>query len=452
MTTAVASKTAASLPTEADLTSLAQQTLDQARAQGASSAEVSVSVGVGLSVNVRQSEVDTLEHQRDRSLTVAVYFGHRQGMASSADFSPDSIKATVAAACSIARYTSEDPCQGLADPEQLATEFPDLDLYHPWDLDAEGAIERAMACEAAALGLDDRITNSDGASVSSQRGLQVYANSHGFIGTRRSTRHSMSCVVIAGERDGMQRDYWYTSGRAPELLESAEAVGRRAAERTLMRLGSRRLGTRSSPVLYAPSVAQGLLGHFVAAVRGGALYRKSSFLLDQLGKPVFPAHITLRELPHLPRAMGSTAFDNEGVATRDRLLVDQGVLQGYVLDSYSARKLKMTTTGNAGGVHNLSITPGKLDQAGLMKEMGTGLMVTELMGAGANTTTGDYSRGASGFWIENGEIAYPVQEITVAGNMREVYKGLSAVGNDLDHRGNIITGSLLIDNMTIAGE
>lgn len=452
MTVVATTSNAHTLPADVDLTHLVEQVLDEAKARGATSAEASVGVGVGLSVNVRQREVDTLEHQRDRHLGVTVYFGQRQGSASSADFSRESVRATVAAACSIARYTSEDPAQGLADPALLATRIPDLELFHPWELDADQAIEQATACEAAALAADSRIINSDGASVSTHAGLRLYGNSHGFLGTVRSTRHGMSCVVIARDDQGMQRDYWYTVNRVPGELESAEEVGRKAAERTVQRLGSQRLGTRRCPVLYTPQVAQGLLGHFVGAIRGASLYRRSSFLLDHLGKPVFSEHVTLTEQPYLPRAMGSAAFDNEGVQTRDRVLVDQGVLQGYVLDSYSGRKLGMETSGNAGGVHNLSITPGALDFNGLLREMGTGLVVTELMGQGANTVTGDYSRGASGFWVENGEIAHPVQEITVAGNLRDMYMGLVAAGSDLDTRGNIITGSLLIDSMTVAGE
>ncbi len=452
MSAVITKTSAAGLPAESDLTRLLEQVLDEARRQGATQAEASVSLGIGLSVSVRRGEVDTLEHERDRGLSVAVYFGHRQGTASSADFSTPSVRATVAAACSIARYTSEDPAQGLADPEMLATEIPDLDLYHPWGLDADAAIERALACEAAALAEDSRVSMVDSANVSSHESLRVYGNSHGFIGVVKASRHGGSCIVIARDDKGMQRDYWYTVATSPDALEDAESVGRQAASQAVRRLGSRRLNTRRAPVLYVPTMARGLIGHLVGAVSGSALYRRSSFLLDHLGKQIFPDHVTLTEHPHRPRALGSAPFDSEGVATRDRNLVERGVLQGYVLDSYSARKLGMTTTGNAGGVHNLEISPGRLGFDDLLREMGTGLVVTELMGQGGNLVTGDYSRGAAGFWVENGEPAYPVEEITVAGNLRDMYRNLVAAGSDLDHRGNIITGSLLVEGMTVAGE
>jgi PmbA protein len=434
------------------LAGLVADVLAEARAQGASAAEAAVSLGSGLSVTVRLGEVETLEYHRDRGLGVSVYFGQRKGAASSSDSSPAAIRETVRAACGIARYTAEDPCAGLADPERMAREVPDLDLYHPWALSAEQAIELARACETAARDADARITNSEGASVASHLGLRVYGNTHGFIGGYPSTRHSLSCTVIGQDGGGMQRDYWYTTGRDAAKLESPEAVGARAAERTLRRLGARRITTRTTPVLFAPEAARGLLGHLVAAVRGGALYRKASFLLDRLGEPVFPAHARIHEQPHLPRALGSAPFDHEGVATSARDLVRDGVLQGYVLDSYSARKLGMQTTGNAGGVHNLEIEPGAHDLAGLIREMGTGLVVTELMGQGVSTVTGDYSRGAAGYWVEGGEIRHPVEEVTIAGNLRDMYRGLLAVGNDTDARGNIRTGSWLIEAMTIAGE
>ncbi len=440
------------LPFEAELTRLVEQALDEAKRCGATQAEASASVAIGLAVDVRQREVDTLEHQRDRSLAVAVYFGHRQGTASSADFSPASVRATVEAACAIARHTSEDPAQGLADSELLAREIPDLDLNHPWELEADHAIELALECERAALGADRRITNSDGAGVSSHSSVRVYGNSHGFLGAVRSTRHGINCRVIASDDAGMQRDYWYTVNRVPEELEAAEAVGRKAAEQALRRLGSRRLTTRKVPVVYHAPVARGLLGHFVGAVSGGALYRKASFLLDTLGDQVFADWVQLTEHPHLPRALGSAAFDQEGVVTRERDLVRNGVLQGYVLGSYSARKLGMVSTGNAGGVHNLRLEPGERDLDGLLAAMGEGLLVTELMGQGVNLVTGDYSRGAAGFWVENGEIAYPVQEITVAGNLRDIFLGLRAAGTDMDTRGGIHTGSILVDQMTVAGE
>lgn len=442
----------AGLPPKEVLEELVSLALAEAKKQGASAAEAAASVDIGLSVNVRKSEVDTLEHQRDRGLGVTVYFGQRKGSASSSDFRRSSIVETVQAACAIARHTSEDPCQGLADPDLLAREIPDLDLYHPWELDAEQAIGLARECEAAALAADSRICNSDGAEVSSHTGLRVYGNSHGFLAGYPASRHSLSCMVVGKEGDAMQRDYWYTISRVPAALEEAASVGQTAAARTLRRLGARRLATMTAPVLYAPEVARGLLGSFIGAISGGALYRKASFLLDHLGKPVFPEFVHIEEQPHRLRGLGSAPFDQEGVATRQRTLVEGGVLQSYVLASYSARKLGMRSTGNAGGVRNLLIQPGELDFQGLLREMGRGLVVTELMGQGVNTLTGDYSRGASGFWVENGEIAYPVQEITVAGNLRDMLRQLRAVGNDVDTRGNILTGSLLIDGMTIAGE
>ena len=442
----------AGLPAQEALSELVQQVLDEARRRGASAAEAAVSVGSGLSVQVRRGEVDTIEHQRDRSLAVAVYFGHRQGTASSADFSPASIRATVEAACAIARHTSEDPAQGLADPELLAREIPDLDLYHPWQLEPDDAIELALRCEAAALAVDQRITNSESAGVSSDAGVRVYGNSNGFMGGVRSTRHGINCVIIAEDAGGMQRDYWYTTHRSPEMLLAAEEVGRKAADHALRRLGGRQVSTRRTPVIYQAPVARGLLGHFVGAVRGASLYRKASFLVDSLGEQVFADQITLQERPHLPGALGSAAFDNEGVATCERDLVANGVLQGYLLDSYSARRLGMTTTGNAGGVHNLDLRGGEGDLDGLLRLMGEGLLVTELMGQGVNMVTGDYSRGASGFWVEGGEIVYPVEEITVAGNLRDMFRGIQAVGNDVDTRGNIRSGSILIDGLTVAGE
>lgn len=440
------------LPAVEELEKLVQEALAEAKRNGASTAEASAHVESGLSVNVRMGSVDTLEHQRDRSLGVAVYFGHRKGAASSADFSSKSIRETVQAACDIARYTSEDPCQGLADADLMAREIPDLDLYHPWSLSPEAAIEFAKACEAAALAVDSRIGNSEGASLSSHSGVHVYGNSHGFVGGTNSSRHSLSCVVVAQEGDRMQRDYWYSVARDAEALDGVAEIGRKAAERALARLGSRRVATARVPVVFSPEMARGLLGSFVGAIRGGSLYRKASFLVDSLGRQIFPGFVRMEENPLIPRALGSAAFDGEGVATRDRLLVDGGVLQGYVLDSYSARKLKMQTTGNAGGIHNLIIDPGDLDRDGLLREIGRGLLVTEMMGHGINMVTGDYSRGAAGFWVENGEIAFPVEEITVAGNLKDMFMGIRAVGNDVDRRGSIHTGSMLVEGMTVAGE
>ncbi|MGA8262739.1 MAG: metalloprotease PmbA [Arenicellales bacterium] len=434
-----------------DLRELARDALALAKHKGASQAEVVVDESSGFSATVRLGEVETVEHNRDKSLGLTVFFGHRSGSASTSDFSRAALEDTVQAACSIARYTAEDPCAGLADPELLATEFPDLDLYAPWDIEVTQAIELAQACEQAARDTDARIVNSEGATVSTHSGHDVYANSLGFVGDTMGSRHSLSCVVLGKQDGAMQRDYWYTSARYPQDLEPGERIGRLAAERTVRRLGGRRISTRQSPVIFEAPVAVSLLGHLVGAVRGSSLYRRASFLLDQLDKPVFSSGIRIHEQPHLPRGTGSTAYDGEGVATRDRDLVSDGILTGYVLDSYSGRKLKMASTGNAGGVHNLTLEPGRLDLEALLREMGSGLLVTELIGHGVNTVTGDYSRGAAGFWIEGGQIQYPVEEITIAGNLKDMYKRITAVGSDLDTRGNLRTGSVLIDGITIAG-
>ncbi len=443
---------AAAPPDPQRLESLVSDLLEEARRRGASAAEVGVSADTGLSVNVRMGEVETVEFHRDQGLGVTVYFGTRKGSASTADLRPEALRETVQAACDIARHTAEDPCAGLADPERMAREIPDLDLDHPWGIDTERAIETALACENAARAHDARITNSEGAGVDSHRGLRVYGNTHGFLGAYASTRHSVSCSVIAGSAQGMQRDYWYTTARDPAELEAAEAVGRRAAERAVRRLDARRVQTREVPVVYAADVAGGLLRLFLGAIRGANLYRKASFLVDHLGKRIFPEFVRIDERPHLPKALGSAPFDAEGVATRERTLVEDGVLRGYLLDSYSARKLGMETTGNAGGVHNAIIEPGPHDLDGLLRAMGTGLLVTELMGHGFNLLTGDYSRGAAGFWVEGGEIRHPVEEITVAGNLRDMFLGLAEVGNDVDLRSGVRTGSILIERMTVAGE
>ncbi len=425
--------------------------LDQAQRQGASAAEAGVSAESGLSVTVRLGEVETVEHNRDKGLGVTVYFGQRKGSASTSDYSPQAIEETVRAACDIAKYTAADESAGLADAALMARDIPDLDLHHPWDLPAERAIELAQECEAAAREVDKRITNSEGATVSSHAGYRVYGNSHGFLGAYPSSRHSVNCAVIAEDGHGMQRDYWYSVARDSAELEAARKVGARAGERTVRRLGGQRLSTRQAPVLFAPEMAGGLFSQFIRAIRGESLYRKSSFLLDSLGQQVFPGFIRIHEQPHLPKALGSAPFDSEGVATRARDIVSGGVVQGYVLDSYAARKLGMRTTANAGGVHNLTIEPGALDFAGVLKQMDTGLLVTELMGMGVNLVTGDYSRGAAGFWVEGGELKYPVEEITVAGNLRQMLRGIVAVANDVDLRGNVRTGSVLLETMTIAG-
>jgi PmbA protein len=436
----------------ARLERLVQDLLAEAKRQGASGAEAAASQDAGLSVTVRKSEVETVEHTRDNGLGVSVYFGHRKGSASTSDLSEAAVRDTVEAACRIARHTQEDDCSGLADAGLMAKEVPDLDLHHPWDLSVDQAVEMARDCEQAALSLDRRIDNSEGATLGTHSGLHVYGNSHGFVGGYPSSRHNLSCAVVGRAGDAMQRDYWWTSARVPEELEDPVRVGRQAAERTVARLGGRKLETRQCPVLFQADVAGSLLRHLVGALRGSALYRESSFLLDQLGHKIFPDFVHIHEQPLLPRAPGSAPFDGEGVATAAKDLVSGGVLRSYVLDSYSARKLGMRTTANAGGVRNLSIDGGDLDRAGLLREMGSGLLVTEMMGHGINPVTGDYSRGAAGFWVEDGEIAFPVEEITVAGNLKEMYGGLVAVGSDVDARGNTRTGSWLIERMTVAGD
>lgn len=442
----------AALPQPEELEALVQLALDEAKACGATAAEAGVSLEAGLSVTVRLGEVETLEYHRDRGVGVTVYVGKRKGSASTSDFAPQALRETVRAACDIARYTSEDDCAGLAEAALMATEIPDLDLCHPWGIDAAGGIEIAGRCEAAARDADARISNSEGATLSSHQGLRVYGNSHGFVGGYPSTRHSVSCSVIAGRDEQMQRDDWYTVARRHEDMEAAEQVGRHAAERAVRRLDARRLSTRQVPVIFAADIATGLFRSFIGAIRGGALYRKSSFLLDHLGRQVFPDFMHIHEQPHLRGALGSAPFDGEGVATCARDLVSGGVLQGYVLDSYSARKLGMQTTGNAGGVHNLTVDPGTQDFDGLLRAMDTGLLVTELMGQGVNMVTGDYSRGAAGFWVERGAIRYPVEEITIAGNLKDMFKSIVAIGTDVERRGNYRTGSVLIEHMTVAGE
>jgi PmbA protein len=398
------------------------------------------------------AEVETIEYNRDKGVGVTIYLGQRKGHASTSDFSHAALEQTVAAAIGIARHTAEDDCAGLADKDRLATVFPELDLYHPWGIDVETAIGMATDCEDAARAVDPRISNSEGATVSAHTAHSVYGNSHGFLGYSVSSRHSVSCAVIAQAGDAMQRDYWYTLARAPGDLDNAAAVGRRAGERTVARLGARRIPTGTYPVLYDPGLAGGLIGHFVGAISGGSLYRKSSFLLDSLGQQVFSPLVNIVEDPFLPRGVASSAFDGEGVATVRRDLVTNGVLNGYFLASYSGRKLGMASTGNAGGCHNLIVAPTAGDFADMLKRLGTGLYVTELLGQGVNPVTGDYSRGAAGFWVENGVIAYPVEEITIAGNLKSMYQSIVAIGSDVDRRGSKHVGSILIDRMTVAGE
>jgi PmbA protein len=435
----------------ADLVSFA---LEEAHRQGATQSEVDASVSRGLSVTVRLGEVDTVEYQRDRGLAITVYFGKRKGSASTADLGRAAVLEMVGKACAIARYTAEDPYAGLIEPEALARDIPDLDLDHPWDVSPEAAIEIARSCEAAGLAVDARVSNSEGGSVGSQRHTGIYGNSLGFLAGYSSTSHSLSCSLIAEEGGEMQRDHWYTVARDPADLEDAASVGRLAGERALARLGARRLSTRKAPVAFAPDMARGLIGHFIGAIRGTSQYRKSSFLLDAAGSQVFPAFLQMHERPHLRKALASSPFDQEGAATHDRELIRDGVLDGYVLGSYSARRLGLKTTGNAGGIHNLIVaaSDGGLDAQAFLARLDTGLLVTELMGQGVNGVTGDYSRGASGFWVERGAVQHPVHEVTIAGNLKRMYLDIAAVGADTDARGTVRTPSVLVSEMTIAGE
>lgn len=432
----------------------AQAVLAHVRACGASAAQVIVSHNVGLSVTVRRSAVETLQHERDQHMAVVAYFGTAKGSASTTDFRPEALRQTAQAACRIARHTEADPHAGLPDPERQAHQWEDLDLDHPWACTTEEAIELACQVEAAGFAVDPRIDNSEGASVDSHRAMAFLADSQGFMGGYTSTRHTLSCALVARDAQGMQRDDAYTVARHAGHLTDPAAIGREAAQRALQRLGGRKLSTRRCPVLFAADLARGLIGHFLQAISGPSQYRKSSFLLNAAGEAVFPEHLQIREEPWLRGALGSAPFDGEGVRTQPRSLVTDGVLQGYVLDSYAARRLGLQTTGNAGGTHNVTVAPttADLDLPALLRSMGTGLFVTELIGHGVNPVTGDYSRGAAGFWVEQGEIAFPVEEITIAGNLRDLYRGVLAAGADVDWRGNIRTGSLLLEVMTVAGD
>lgn len=434
------------------LKDVAEDALVYAKQLGATAAELSVSCDDGLAVSARMGEVETVEHTRDQGLGITVFFGKRKGHASTADIRPGSIQEIIDAACNIAKYTAEDDCAGLPPEERMAHGYPELDLDHPWNIQADEAVELAVACEQAARETDARIVNSEGASVHANRGTVVFANSHGFIGSYSGTRHSISCSVIGQEGGHMQRDYWYDYARHAKDLDAPESIGRKAAERTISRLNAEKLSTQQVPVLYQADVARGLLGHLVAAVRGSSLYRKASFLVDAQGEQLFPDWVRVHEQPHLKGALGSGPFDGEGVATQDRDLISGGVLQGYVLDHYSACRLGLETTGNAGGTRNLSMESSGQSFDELLKQMGTGVLVTELIGHGLNLVTGDYSRGAAGFWVENGEIQHPVEEFTVAGNLKTMFKNLVAVGNDIDTRSGTLTGSWLLDNLTIGGQ
>ncbi|MDQ0979099.1 metalloprotease PmbA [Pseudomonas synxantha] len=428
-----------------------EQILAEAKRQGASACEVAVSLEQGLSMSVRQREVETVEFNRDQGFGITLYAGQRKGSASTSASGPEAIRETVAAALAIARHTSEDESSGLADKALMARDVQDFDLFHAWDITPEQAIEQALVCEAAAFDTDARIKNADGTTLSTHQGCRVYGNSHGFIGGYASTRHSLSCVMIAEANGQMQRDYWYDVNRQGDLLADPVSIGQRAAQRAASRLGARPVPTCEVPVLFSAELAGGLFGSFLGAISGGNLYRKSSFLEGAIGQKLFPEWLTIDERPHLMRAMGSSSFDGDGLATYAKPFVEKGELVSYVLGTYAGRKLGLPSTANSGGVHNLFVTHGDEDQAALLRRMGRGLLVTELMGHGLNMVTGDYSRGAAGFWVENGEIQFAVQEVTIAGNMRDMFKQIVAVGNDLELRSNIRTGSVLIERMTVAG-
>ena len=440
----------------AELSALAADLIQRARARGADQAELVLNESRGLNVGVRMGDVETVEYTRDRGLSLTVYFaagdgGRRKASASSADLSPASLEATLDQACAIARYTQADPVAGLGDAHRMATGFPDLDLWHPWALDADAAVELGIACETAGREADPRIGNSEGASVSTGEQIGVYANSHGFVGGERGTHHSIGCSLIAGHGESMQRDYWYTTGLSANDLETPESVGRCAAERALRRLDPRPPPTGSFPVLFSSEMARSLIGHLLGAVAGNAQYREASFLLGAMGERVFPDWFSLHERPHQRRGLNSANFDGDGVATIDSELIRDGVLARYVLGSYSARRLGLESTGNAGGVHNLIASAGRDDLPTLLRGMRRGLYVTELMGQGVNAVTGDYSRGAAGFWVVNGELAYPVDESTVAGNLRQMFLALEAVGSEVDPRSHIRVGPMLVGAMTVAG-
>jgi PmbA protein len=445
-------KTDSSNPYDSEkLKNIVDDLLKEATSQGASAAEAGLSVESGLSVTVRMGDVETIEHNRDKGLGITVYFGNRKGSASTSDFTLKAVKETVKAACDIARYTEDDQYAGLPDEKLMAKDIPNLELYHPWDVSAEEAVELAKECEDVARAEDKRIINSEGGSVSSHTAIRIYGNTLGFLNGYNTSRHSMSATMIAEQDGAMQRDYWYSVNRDASKLESASEIGKLAAQRTVSRLGAKGMPTCQVPVIFKAEVAKGLLSHFLSGVRGGAQYRKASFLLDHLGKQIFPERIRLDERPHIIGGLGSAPYDSEGVITQARDLITDGVLQGYVLDSYAGRRLDMPSTGNAGGVHNLFINHDDVALNAMLKDMGKGLLITEVMGQGVNTVTGDYSRGASGFWVENGEIQYPVEEFTIASRLQDMFMGLQQVGNDLDTRGSVVTGSWLVDNMIVAG-
>ena len=435
----------------AEIQSKVADTLKLALKKGATQAEASMSKVEGISVSSRLREVENIEFTNDGGLGISVYVGKHKGSASTADLSMEALALAVEKAVDIARYTSEDPCTGLADAELIATEFPDLDLYHPVPLDPQQAIKTAVAAESAALDYDPRITNSDGASYNANMGMRVYGNTHGINAGYTSSRYSLSCMVIASDNDDMQRDYAYTVSRDASKLDSAEAVGLEAAQCTVARLGAQKIKTATVPVLIDKQLASSLFGHYVGAISGGSLYRRSSFLLDKLGSQVFPEWLNIIERPHLKGGLASSNFDHEGVATKDMTIVDSGKLSTYLYTSYSARKLNTVTNGHAGGIHNWIVSDSGQSDAELLKTMGTGLYVTEMMGQGVNIVTGDYSRGAAGFWVENGVIQYPVHEVTIAGTLQEMFANIVAIGAERDARGSVSTGAVLLEKMKIAG-
>ena len=435
-----------------EIKQMSEDVLKVAKSQGASAAEAELSLSIGQNVSVRMGETENIEYNRDKGMSVTVYFGQQKGHASTSDLSPQALKDTVSAACNIAKYTAKDLFCGLADAKLMATDILDLDLHHPWNISVDEAIAIAKECEAAALHVDARITNSEGASVSTGTGYFAYSNSNGFTGGYPTSRHGISCSVIAEADENMQRDYWYSTARAAIDLQSAADIGRIAGERTVRRLNSKKIKTCQVPVLFEAPLASGLISSLISAISGGNLYRKSSFLLDSLGQQIASPLLNIYEEPHLKKGLASSPFDNEGVATHARQLVKEGVLQGYMLGSYSARKLGMQTTGNAGGNYNLIVQSGGYDFAGMLSKMGTGLLVTELLGSGINMVTGDYSRGAAGFWVENGLIVHAVEEITIASNMADMLKMMVAIGNDVLVQGSKQVGSILIENMMVASE
>ncbi len=440
------------LPSEDELYAAGKLALDTAAQCGASAAAVSLGSSCGLSTQVRNGDLESVEFQRDNDLGITVYFGQKRGHANTGDLKADSIKEIVQAACTIARHTQDDPAAGLPDPDRLATEFGDLGLDNPASLSVADSRRLALACESAAFAFDPRIENSEGATVNSHRSLDILMNSLGFMGSKTRTDYSLSVAVIAKSAEDMQRDYWYARDLRAEVFKQADAIGHTAAQRAVQRLNPRKLSTRQAPVLFPPELARGLIGHMLSAASGHALYRRSSFLLDRLDSALFPSQVQMVQRPHLPGRFGANWFDAEGVATKEQALIEDGHLRTWLLGSYAARKLGLSSTGNAGGVHSLEVAPtGTADQAQLMREAGSGLLLTELMGQGVNSNNGDYSRGAAGIWFENGEPAYPVAEITIAGNLLDMYRSLIAIGTDIDPHATIRCGSILLDEMTLAG-